>query len=476
MSRSIQILPELDGPISPIETPKSITGIVGYGRGAYINEVRGPYQSLTELATDMDNVSGGSPNDLDYDGHSAVYRWCREFMANGARKLYVVEPTISALQTITCTGNGSKRSFDLIVDKTGGAGALTRSPIPGTLHVEHPIATDLVENTDYIVDWSQGIVYFKTAPAAGANNIQISWNEYTTTNVSNAFNLLENKEIKLVGGAYFPSDNSGYDLIDEIRDHITAVNSLRNYRHAFIGGYYGDVANIVAKAYSSRFISKYASRSGYFNDNLLDPSISWLEFVDLTAVVAGIYASRNPWVSGHEKVAVNLNQRDDFNSTQMATLNAGYTNYFRFDGRDSYRLYQGYTSEGASAIDRYVDSNRLWIYVGDVVYNDLLSKNIIGNVQIERDQMLTVEQTMFNSLIKIYREGGIGNPKELFDSVGLKPINSQLIDALKKAPSDRTTAENDYIQAAQLSRSEDVRMYYDALGSLHELIIYLGGR
>ncbi|MFW9882488.1 MAG: hypothetical protein ACFFG0_56215, partial [Candidatus Thorarchaeota archaeon] len=252
--------------------------------------------------------------------------------------------------------------------------------------------------------------------------------------------------------------------------------TIYKYRRGFIAGYYRDVAGISGLAYNNPDACLWANRSGWFNDNITDPSVSWKEFIDPSAVISGMAAVRDPWVSLHEKSAVNLNQVDGFNSTQISTLQAAWVNFFRFDGRGSYRSVEGFTNEGAAAVHRYTDDRALWIYVGDTIYSDLLTKNIIGNIQVERNQVLDLEQVIMGSLMKIFNEGGIGNPQTLEIDVGLKPINSQLIDAIKTPPAERTQAQKDYIQNVQATRSETIRIYYDALGSIHELIIPLGGR
>lgn len=474
-SRSIRVYPEADGHIGNINVPKSTTGIVAYGRGAYIGEVRGPYQSLSELATDMDNLSGGTP-DLDFAGHSAAYRWCRDFMANGARKLYVVEPTLSALQTITMTGNATKKSFDLIIDKTGGAGALTLSPVPGTLSVEHPLLTKLVDGVDYIVDWSQGIVHFKTAPAAAANNIQVTWKEYTAANLTSAFVKLENYPVRLTTCAYAASDNGGYSLLSEIKTHVDACATRLNPRMGYITGYKGNSVQLLALAMNDPWIIANFNLSGYFNALITDPTTSWREFTDPTSVIIGLAAAREPWVTLHEKAAQNLNQVADPTSTEVTNLSAGFVNYFQFDGYSSYRFKNYYTFEGATPRFRFGDSGLLWIYVSDTIYTDLLNNNIIGNVQIERDQIAKVKQTMYLSLKKLHKQSAIGDPDKLYITHGVYPINSVLFDAIELDESERTPAQEAYIQSVQSTRAETVRVYYDELGWLHYLDVYLGGR
>lgn len=475
VGRSINIYQEIDGPVSPIAEPQNIIGIVGYGRGDHIGSLRGPYQSLSEAADEMDNLSGGTP-DLDYSGHSAAYRWIRDCMKNGSRKIYVVETAVSVLQTITMTGNGTKRAFDLIVDKTGGAGALTLSPVPGTLEVQYPLANKLVDGVDYIVDWSQGIVYFKTAPAAAANNIQVTWKEYTAAGLATSFAILETAPTKIVAGAYAFSDNGAYSLQDAVRDHVDNMHTRHNQRRGIIAGYYKDVANIAALAWDNEWLTAFANRCGYFNTNVTDPSLTWKEFTDPTAKVAGIAGARAPYVSLHEKKVTEPDQFDDFTSTDMATLEAAFVNYFQSDGLGNFTIKNGYCFETAVATYRFFDSVGLWIYVGDTIYADLQANNLMGNVQIERDQIGAVKNTIIFALEKLHNEGAIGDPKTFYDMFGFENIASQLFSALEKDVADRSAAEKAYILAARASRKESGKVYYEDQGWLHYLDLYLGGR
>jgi hypothetical protein len=476
---SIRVYPATTRPYAPIATPKREMGIVGYGRGDHILSVRGPYQSLTEVETEMDNISGGSPNDLDFDGNSAVQRYIELFMSNGARKIRVVEPNISALQTITMTGNGTKRSFDLDVDKTGGAGALTMSPIPGTLHLEHPVATDLVYGTDWICDWSTGMVYFATAPAAAADNIQASWNEYTAANLGAAFDLLEVAPITMVGGAYLGSDGGGgsYALADEVRQHCDAALALFRPRMGFVQGYYQDSTDIrtYQAGLSSEDIYCLASRTGYFNDNLGFPADTWLEFTDPTAILAGIAAKNQPWMSLHEKKTTGINQASDFNSTEVANLRGSFVNFCFYNGVDGYNSKDGWSS---GATFRYFDSRSTWIYINGRVKNALTAGGYIGAAPVARGPMLALEATVINEIaaISVESSDAIADPEELsITHPGYRTVMSQLIEALRKAPSDRTPAEEAYIQARQADRTETMYVWYDYRGSLHYIDMYLGG-
>jgi hypothetical protein len=476
-TRSVRVYKELDAPVGATVVPKSVTAIVAYGRGDYINTVRGPYQSLSELAADMDNLSGGSPNDLDEDGHSAAYRWYRDFASQGARKVYIVEPAISALQIITMSGDGSQRIFDLITDKTGGAGSLTLSPIPGTLHVEYPIATDLVENEDYIVNWSEGKIYFDVAPAAAADNIQVSWNEYIATNVETALAKLENVGATIVAGAYFSSDNGGYSLLDKLKAHALNAGAKFNYCRAFLSGYYDDITNISAIGYNIPEVSYFVNLSGYFNDNIATPSNTWEEFRDPSAHMCGVCAVRDPWVSMHDKPVIDMPLGRELTSTEITTLVNARVNFCVTDTKGVVRIKNGYTGElSGSDVYKYIDAFGLWIYAANSLDQALLDANVTGNAQITREDMTNLEAVLINKLIDLYYEKAIADPRKLYTSHGLLPVNSQLIAAIKKDESDRSSNEETYIQNAQTSREETIRCYYDGLGSIHYIDLYLGGR
>jgi hypothetical protein len=160
----------------------------------------------------------------------------------------------------------------------------------------------------------------------------------------------------------------------------------------------------------------------------------------------------------------------------MTTLNNAYINYFQSDGLGNFRIKNGYNYETAPATYRYWDSMQLWIYVSNTIYADLEANNLMGNVQVERDQIAALKNTINFSLEKLHVEGAIGNPKTFFTTFKFQNIASQLFDAIEKSETDRTAAETAYILAARVSRRESVKVYYEDQGWLHNIDIYLGGR
>lgn len=320
-----------------------------------------------------------------------------------------------------------------------------------------------------MVDYSNGIVKFKTAPTAvGApNNIRFIFKEYTAANCTAAFVKLENKDVAIVGGAYFASDNGNYSLVDTIDAHVDAAALLFRPRRAMWTGYYGDytaAANHIgakAQGYNNADLCAWANLSGYYNANLTDPSISWSEYHDPSAHHAGLAASRDPWKSMHEQIISDLGQVSDWTSTQITTLAGAYVNFDAWDGYGAYRSKNGWTCEViGSQTYLYTDAKATWNYVLYKQRASFYTANIFGNYSVGRDEMMTVEQTILNSLTSVYKEGAIENPLQLtIDFPQCKPVMSILIDALRKDPADRSIAERAYIQNVQnVTRKEDIRV------------------
>jgi len=465
--------------VTTLSSPKQVAGICGYGRGDYIGENRGPYVSLQQLQTDYNNTGVT----LTEDGQSAVCHFGRDFFANGGKRLYVTEPAVSVLKDNTFDANGATRVFDMNADFQGGgsADALVLSPIPGTVHIESPPGTVLDYGVDWICDWSQGLIYFAVAPAndlgTTPHDITIDWREYTAAQLTTAFAVLETAPISLVGGAFFASSNGGYSLVDEIDAHCTASHTNRRTRFGFAEGYYRDRVNLIAGpgAYATEWMGVFGNRSGWFNDNLTTPSTSWKEFIDPTACIMGIASALSPQVTLHEKPMKNLNQIDEWNSTDIGLFNAAHVNYFGFDGISAFNCKDGYNIEGAIANFRYIDAARSWIYIKDRVKIAMIANNCIGS-QVSRSPMIAIEQTILNELKLLHNEKVIADPAELsFAYPEFKPVMSELIEAFKSIIQERSPEEWAYIQARQADRTEPIYVFYDYQGALHYIDLYLGG-
>ena len=461
---SINLFEATGLPALPLGVAKGVSAIVARGRGAYPGEIRGPYTTLSEARSEMDHVVAG---DLDDFGHTAAYRFIREFMANGGSKIYVIEPVISATQTIVTTlGTGSQRIFAL----TGGT---TNVAIPGTLHVT-VTAADKIEGTDFIVDYSGKRVCFKTAPILSAP-IVVTWKEYVASDNVTALASLESMaDVTLVSGAYLYLNA----LSEDIKDHCISCASRARHRIGWISGAYKNTADIITSATGtgqSKYMNFWANRSGYFNDNLLDPSVTWMEFIDPAACILGRGSRENPWKTMHEKTMQNLNQVSEFTTTEITALIAAKVNYFTANQRGGWISKHGYLTD-PSGVYPYIDVMRTWIYVGSKSRNDLDAQNLIGEIQITDDQYLRVESVIMNTLRSINREGGIGDPDKLAIAIpGLKPVTSELLDAFKTAESQRSDYQLSLIQTSQQVRKDSVHISYDYLGNLHGLDLYLGG-
>jgi len=449
-------------PNTTLQTNKNVAAIVGGGKGTFINVVQGPYQSLTEIATDYDWTGA----DLTKYGHTAIYRSAREFFVNGGRQLYIVETTLSAEQTSTTTPILGADSVDFT------ASLLAINPVPGSLYVTVN-AVAKVEGTDYIVDYSSDVVYFK-ASFNGTHACVIKWKEYVVSNFEASILLFESFNVNLIAGSYAFHNT----LLAKVKVHMDNRAIRHKHAIAFGTGVYKETTNIIAAAVGScqsEYMSLWANRSGYFNDAISDPSVNWLEFTDPSSCILGVASAYGPSVSLHEKTMKNLNQNGEWTSTQVGLLNAAYVNYF------SSNLYNGYNSKNGYLLDpsadwRYVDQGRTWIYIKDSCKGALDGAKLIGNVPVNRMGLTAVERVILDTMYAIYTEGiAIEDPNLLDDTFkDYKVVMSELIEIVKKDPGQWNPQELALIQTAQSTRALTVYVFYDYQGSLHTIDLYIG--
>lgn len=447
-------------PAVPLPVSKRLAGVCGVGIQDYIGEVRGPFRSLTEVSSEFDH-SGG---DLTTYGHTALYRFAREFYANGGRDLYIVETELGSEQNVTPTPGASDMEIDISGD------LVAHPPQPGTLDVVVD-GSQMEEDVDFIVDYTKGVIKFKSAPGAVATDIK--WKELVNANVTSSLAYLESYRTNIISIPY-AFDN---DLMALLKTHCDNGETKQRQRIGFASGVYGDTTDIITAAggvAQSEFMSLFANKSGYYNSLINDPSDTWLEFVDPSACILGVASSRDPWISLHEKTMQNLNQNLEWTSTEITNLSAAYVNYFSDNGLGGYNSKNGYLLD-PDAVYRYVDQMSTWIYIKDLCKSRLFSRNLIGNTPINRSTMINIRETILSVLDSVYLNGGIANPSDLSSThPGYEPVMSELLSALLIDPSQRNATQNAMIQDAQSTRNVTIYVFYDYQGSLHFIDLYLG--
>jgi hypothetical protein len=397
-------------------------------------------------------------------GHTSAYRYIREMMANGGRKIYVIEPAVSAEQTDSSqAGNGTAKVFTI-------AGMLAFHPVPGTLEVAVS-AVNKEENIDYIVDYSSKKVHFRTAPANLAP-IVFKWKEYTVVGLQAAFAKLETVQAVLAGLAY------GFHptLVAELKTFTNNCYTRYRPKLAFYTGAYKDATTILTTAVTnaSDFMVAWANRSGYFNDKMTDPSLTWLQFIDPASCMLGVAARVNEWDSLHEETVSNLNHDGEWTSSEITALSAVFVNFFTVNVPGNGFIAKNGWTTGASGEYRWIDKIRTWIFFAFQINNDLYVRNLIGNVPVNEPALLTVEQTILNTLKSASRLGVIADPDQMFDTHGVNPVESELLVAIKTPPSQRTPAQEELIQNTQELRDVELNVSFDYQGSIHTLTINLG--
>jgi len=457
----VVVIKSTGGRTTPGSVQYSVCAMAGIGGGDHIGEVRGPFSRLSDILDEY-------PDRGTYTGHNALYRAANDFFANGGRELYLSECQVSSEVTQTEDGDASTKEFTIP--------GITLEVGVGTLTVEHPVATFLTEGTDYVVDYSNGKVCFKTAPAVGVANIQFKYKETTAAFLESALDLLASYPINLVCAAFCFHPT----LAGEVKDHIDAAKSAGRARLGFVSGQWGDATTILttASTVASEHIAIQANRAGFYNKDATDPSLSWFEFKDPSACLSGIASANKPWESLHFKPVQNLNWYGNFSTTDETALVAAFINLFRdpaYYAGTSKVCHQAYTLDPTAEF-RWIDDIRLYDYIDNLMKATLSVPEVIGHLTIDGPDMEFLYNKMKFILVGLYREGAIANPDDLpFTSEdGREAVYMELVDIFRKDITERNAYEKAFVQSAQITREVVAYVNYDSKGAVHKITVYLG--
>lgn len=437
-----------------------IGAIVGYGSGS------GDYGD--NVAVQLTNLSTISD---EYGADSAIYKAAYLISLNAGglgQGLWIVQHASSAGAGDTQDGDGNTKEFTI-------AGVVTQV-LRGSLTVT--VGTLQTEGTDYIVDYSNGIVYFNEAPPTGTDNVVFAWREATTTHIDNALAELEKIDLNFVCLAYVFDAT----LLARLTTHVTNTESEDYLRMGFMSGKHDEYTDILALATANDYkrIAIFANRSGWKGTS----NQNWLEFRDPAAIAIGLGMRTIAGDSFHYKDVFGYNLNGQFTSVQIGNytnltgmLGKGINIFFdpRWKPGTGVSVWGGYTNDQNRLVP-YIDKQRAYDY-GDHRIKAALagSSAIFGTMKVARaSDVEAVATTIFNVLTELERKGMINPPNELpakFE--GLVPIDWELLYIMRKAPEDRTSYENTLIITSEAARHSDLNVNCDYLDALHTLSINL---
>jgi len=454
----VKVIRSSSGQVAAVAVQFTMFGIVGAGHGDHVNEVRGPFTNLAEVLADY-------PDNDAKSGHTGVYRAAYDYFQNGGLQLYICEYALEAEATSTQNGDGTTKEFTI----TAAA-----QPEVGTLKAEVD-STVLTEGVDYIVDYSNYKVCFKTAPSHATGNVVIKYKLTTTAHVEAALASLESVTVNVVCAAY----QFNPDMLAKVKDHCISATSSGKPRICFLNGLYLDVTDILtmATAEDSERVAIFANRCGYYDDSLGDPSQSWLEFKDYAVAEGGVACSNYPWESLHFKAVKGINWHGQFSSTDLNTLLSAFINV-AFD--PDWLIGAGVVTNQAWVIDstrafQWIDEIRTYDYIDNTIKSVLTTPAFIGHLKINRPPDMGLLKTSLNTISNaLYQVGAVYNPALLKDRFGVDPVVLPIYDALlAEQAGTATDVQKRLITTAEDSRHADAYFSYREGAAIHTIDVYL---
>lgn len=446
---------------SPLGTFYGSVGTTGYGNvdSGLDNEK----QVFTNLKDIQDN----------YGSDSAIYGSALLQFLTGGQKIFVVQASSSAgVGDSFQVGDAATKKFTVV--------GVVDQILKGSLVVEIN-SVQKTEGTDYIVDYSNGDVYFKTPPPNGSpdGDLDFVWRESTPAQIATALDELLFDRIEFIGLAYLFKNS----YCDELLTHITEAKSDNKLREAVYAGQYLDATTIktTATTNDSSRMSLWANRSGYGGNQAasVDSSLTWLEFTDPASAVLGVISARKPWKSLHRRNVRGINYYKQWTRTEVGdeatpdSLIGKNINIFVRNVINAIVINEGTTNDQSRQV-RWLDDQRTIDLADDRLKTKLSSSNVVGESDILLEDILAIDRLAYSVLMDLYRVKAIANPNDTFPVHGVQAIDFELKKVLLTPAVDRTPAQNQYLIDRTGDRTAPMAVFIDHRGQVHRILIDLG--
>jgi len=187
---------------------------------------------------------------------------------------------------------------------------------------------------------------------------------------------------------------------------------------------------------------------------------------DVAAAVAGLLAGVKPWESPLLKGFTGVTQTTQFTKTQIDALETAQINVIVSPIHMSgpvFALGSDYTQGTAAAGINFVDVRRT---IDDISYKlkaGLTNPNVIGSLRINKTGLSELSGIVTGILTTAMAAEEIDNFK----------VDIPVLNALAKAESSRSTAEENLITTARTTRNVDMAVEVEYSGSFHTIDIDL---
>jgi hypothetical protein len=448
-----------------------IAGIVGNANvsGVPINTVE-HYTNTNSIGTRYGTARtvAGTPYQ-----NSSLYEACLLASKNGCKQFRLVTHEQTALTPITgeviATGTNF---FDLETDwgLTAGEQLVKGS---GFVKVDKGSGDiDLVEGSDYNVDYGNGVIHFDPA-----SDVSWSWSfdfaKVTAAQINAALKKLVNVDVNIVNEAYCFKKT----ITEEIGTHLIEAESAKRERIGVIAGRYGDTTDIVGMTATGSNLVLVANSSGF--EGAADASGNgksslWRQYYDVGSCINGKIAGRKPWLSLNNQMVELSNHYEEWTPTQEATLFAAKVNILTLNESDIIpSFYEAETQDGTGTF-QFIDDIRTYNYIKKRFRVLLKHPSIVGTFKIKKPDLEALEGRILSELNKLFILEAIADPRLLPESHdGLIPVYIHALEIFRLPANQRSDDDKQYIQDVQKSRRLPVFIAWDYEGALHKLEIEL---
>lgn len=299
---------------------------------------------------------------------------------------------------------------------------------------------------DFYVDVSNKTIYFHTARLY-VGSIQFKVVDYTSgaSDSDTAFTNLESEVANIVNLAY-SSGNS--DAQSRLRDHLVSTATGSKPRLGITGMAKDDASvttPVATLAYHKIILVAHKS------------------LADVSAIVAGVISTLQPWQSTHTRAVIGDISDDNFTDNEYdvtfkgAQVIALYNS--QYNTGTTFRIFESTTLSNDGFL-KYIDASRVVLDVDFKVKAALSNPSLLQDLKLGTTQGVSKLRTALNVLLN-----GMVNIGEINSYIAVIPL-AQIV---AKPASERTTEETQRLNLAVSTRTFDVDIDIVYEGQTHYL-------
>jgi hypothetical protein len=457
----------------------NIVGIIGYANvpGVTIEEA----QTHTNLSTIR--TTYGSLRDLgsgEWIGDSSIYAAASEIndAAVGTSPTYVIIvhdsteiTTLSSAQQSVGSGsvgtagelNSGDWSFTFNGTQVPAGSQVVKGSVKITRDIDEGGEVYLKEGTNFIVDYSNNVIYFdrywEAYSSPNGDRYRIYFNIADSSDMANSFTKIQEEEVNIEVMAYIFDGTIGAAF----KNHLVACAAANRKRFGPFVGLYNNSADTITDAATmgSEFIGMMGNSCGYQGTRtpgvateLTDMEQTWLTFTDEASRYAGYLAKFPVNDHRHYQYFANSNHYIKWTDAQRAAMKAARVNYLVVSrGQITPQFMHAQCNDTTGAV-QYIDYVRTSIFIEDDLRILVASPNIIGRYKLNVSDLRKLKNAISNRIYSYYNRKLILNPALTLSIYKTAHVDIPLLNILERGI--KTQEEQNIFDTALSTRNVEI--------------------